>query len=64
MSVETPETPEPNWTDTTSCPFCGEHLSDPGAGFIDHVSESPECERGFEAWRTNVGGDMRGGWSG
>jgi len=50
------------WTDTGVCPFCDAELADPGAGFIDHIAESEECETGFDVWRTNVAEDVRGGW--
>ena len=26
--------------------------------------ENPNCEDGFEVWRSNVAGDLPGGWSG
>jgi len=39
-------------------------LADPGAGFIDHIHTSPECQTEFEAWRSNIAGDMGGEWSG
>ncbi|MFC4548761.1 DUF7501 family protein [Halorussus sp. GCM10023401] len=52
------------WNDPNHCPFCGTELADPGAGFVDHIDASDECESGFETWRSNVAGDIRGGWSG
>ncbi|MFB6308037.1 MAG: hypothetical protein ABEH35_01785 [Haloarculaceae archaeon] len=52
------------WNDPDSCPFCGEQLASPGAGFVDHVAESPDCEAAFGTWRTRVGDDVAGGWSG
>lgn len=52
------------WNDPEQCPFCGATLANPGVGFIDHIGENPDCESGFDAWRTNVAGDIRGGWSG
>ncbi|MFC4356921.1 hypothetical protein ACFO0N_03045 [Halobium salinum] len=63
MSVET-TTSRPQWTDTEQCPFCGDQLTDAGAGFIDHIDEEPTCESSFESWRTQVAGDMDGEWSG
>jgi hypothetical protein len=39
-------------------------LADPGAGFVEHLDDSPVCESGFETWRTSVADDMRGEWSG
>lgn len=50
------------WTDNDVCPFCDAELPDPGAGFIDHLDDSEECESGFDDWRTNVVDDVRGGW--
>lgn len=52
------------WTDPHVCPFCQTPLADPGAGFIDHIRTSPDCESGFDTWRSNVADDIRGGWSG
>lgn len=52
------------WNDPFECPFCGENLPSPGAGFVDHVSENAECEKRHENWRDNVVEDMRGGWGG
>ena len=53
-----------SWNDPNRCPFCGAALASPGAGFIDHVDDSPACETEFEHWRENVAGDVTGGWSG
>ncbi|MFC6614502.1 hypothetical protein ACFQAS_05955 [Halopenitus salinus] len=64
MSTTPSTTPTPNWSDPNDCPFCGEPLSDPGAGFVDHLAESDACEAGFDDWRENVAGDMGGEWSG
>lgn len=52
------------WSDPETCPFCGATLASPGAGFVDHVQESPDCEREFDDWRGHIAGDMAGGWSG
>ena len=60
MSVNTTTT----WGDTCTCPFCGDDLADPGAGFVDHIHERPDCESGFEIWRTNLSSDLVGEWSG
>ncbi|MEF8779722.1 MAG: hypothetical protein V5A46_03465 [Haloferacaceae archaeon] len=60
----TPSVPEPDWVGPSQCPFCGEALADPGAGFVRHLEQSPTCERGFERWRENVAGDLRGEWGG
>lgn len=56
--------PATNWTDPGTCPFCGSALATPGAGFVDHLEESPDCAAGFEVWRENLAGDMAGEWSG
>jgi hypothetical protein len=52
------------WNDPNHCPFCETELETPGAGFVDHLGESPDCQTGFEAWRSNIAGDVPGGWSG
>ena len=46
------------------CPFCESELASPGAGFVRHIEESPECRDAFETWRDRVTDDMRGGWAG
>lgn len=46
------------------CPFCGAELASPGAGFIQHVENAPDCRDAFETWRNRVTDDMRGGWAG
>jgi len=46
------------------CPFCESELASPGAGFVRHIDESPECRDAFETWRDRVTDDMRGGWAG
>lgn len=53
-----------NWTDPTTCPFCGGELASPGVGFVDHVDENAPCKVAFERWRANVAGDLAGEWSG
>jgi hypothetical protein len=52
------------WNDPNDCPFCGAALPNPAEGFIDHIHDNPDCESGFENWRTQIAGDIRGGWSG
>ena len=52
------------WGDPSDCPFCGSELPNPGAGFIDHIEENPDCEDGFETWRSNINDDICAGWSG
>jgi len=46
------------------CPFCGAELASPGAGFVRHVEDAPDCRDAFETWRDRVTDDMRGGWAG
>lgn len=53
-----------DWDDPEACPFCGTHLVDGGAGFVDHIEGSEPCRLGFEQWRENVAGDVGGEWSG
>ncbi|WP_226022794.1 DUF7501 family protein [Halomicrobium salinisoli] len=53
-----------NWSDPDTCPFCGDDLVDPGAGFVDHIGESPDCEDSWSTWRDNLAGDVRGEWAG
>ncbi|MFC7075871.1 DUF7501 family protein [Haloarcula halophila] len=52
------------WTDPDRCPFCGARLSSPGAGFVDHVQTTPECEDAFGTWRDRVDDDLVRGWTG
>lgn len=53
-----------SWSDPWTCPFCGSGLTDPGAGFIDHIEEHDDCKSSFEIWRSNLAGDLAGEWSG
>ena len=53
-----------SWSDPESCPFCGGALASPGAGFVDHVDDNPDCAERFDEWRERVAGDVRAGWSG
>ncbi|WP_276272838.1 DUF7501 family protein [Haloarcula litorea] len=52
------------WSDPTTCPFCGTELASPGAGFVDHLDDRPDCDGAFDDWRTRIGDDVRGGWGG
>ena len=52
------------WDDPNRCPFCRTELTDPGEGFLNHIEDSPVCERGFETWRRTVATDIGGEWSG
>jgi len=51
-----------DWKDPEHCPWCGAAIRDGGAGFIDHIKVSAECEAAFEAWRENIADDIRGEW--
>ncbi len=53
-----------SWTDPHQCPFCGDALASPGAGFIAHLESAPACQDAFDTWRDRVGGDVSRGWSG
>ncbi|NHN49887.1 hypothetical protein G9464_20165 [Halostella sp. JP-L12] len=55
---------DPTWSDPNTCPFCDGELSDPGAGFIDHLETSDACETSFDLWRDRVTSDIGGEWSG
>lgn len=61
---ETPSVVAHTWDNPEQCPFCLTTLEDAGAGFIDHLDESPICSEGFDQWRTSVANDMTGEWSG
>ena len=63
MSTEA-TSPRRTWDDPETCPFCGTHLTDGGAGFIDHVAISDGCSARFDIWRQQVAGDVGGEWSG
>jgi hypothetical protein len=52
------------WNDPDRCPFCGDQIPSPGAGFVDHLGESPDCESDFGDWRARITDDIRGGWAG
>lgn len=54
---------DPN-LDPDQCPFCGAQLSSAGAGFMDHVDESPECNEEFKTWRVRIAQDIQAGWAG
>lgn len=51
-------------TEPERCPFCGSDIASPGAGFMRHVENEPECRDAFDTWRDRVSDDMRGGWAG
>ena len=53
-----------HWSDTATCPFCGSELADPGAGFVDHIGASPDCQTEFDTWRENIADDLGGTWIG
>jgi hypothetical protein len=50
--------------DLDRCPFCGDGIDSPGAGFIAHLREASDCADDFERWRDRIGDDMPGGWAG
>jgi len=52
------------WSDPNHCPFCDGELESPGAGFVDHLDDSSDCEADFETWQSRIAGDVPGGWSG
>ncbi|WP_435334732.1 DUF7501 family protein [Haloarchaeobius sp. TZWWS8] len=64
MSLQTIQRDERIWDDPERCPFCGGPVSDGGAGFIDHIRLSPECEIRFKRWRDRVANDVPGEWAG
>jgi hypothetical protein len=53
-----------SWTDPGRCPFCGDRIASPGAGFIAHLGESTDCAEAFETWRDRISDDIVGGWTG
>jgi hypothetical protein len=64
MAANTDASVATSWDDPSTCPFCGAALSDPGAGFVDHLDESAACTTEFETWREHVAGDIGGEWTG
>lgn len=54
----------PSWNGTETCPFCGRSIQDPGAGFIAHTRDHPDCRSAFDGWRRRLQEDLVGGWSG
>lgn len=52
------------WSDPDYCPFCAEELTDPGAGFLDHLDDAPTCNERFTEWLESIRGDIGGEWSG
>jgi hypothetical protein len=61
---DAPDPEDVDWDDPDACPFCGERLTDGGAGFVDHAEANPECMARFEDWRENVADDVGAEWSG
>jgi hypothetical protein len=57
MSVGTPTA---NWTTEYNCPFCDGNLDNPGAAFVDHIDENPECKSGHDAWKFHLSDDFGG----
>ncbi|WP_121822951.1 DUF7501 family protein [Halostella salina] len=64
MDEEVESVAETDWSDPDRCPFCGGALSDPGAGFVDHIEESPDCAERFDQWRDAIAGDVGSEWGG
>lgn len=52
------------WSDPNQCPFCDAQLTSPGAGFVDHLEQHPDCQSRFDAWRDRITDDICGGWMG
>lgn len=44
-----------------SCYFCGGHIEDPGAGFLDHVALRVACRDRHESWMAHIDEDRPGG---
>lgn len=63
-SPDHPPRESDNWSNPDLCPFCGAQLEDGGAGFIDHVEESPVCKDRFDAWKERIRDDIGGEWGG
>ena len=53
-----------NWSDPSTCPFCSSAIADPGAGFVAHLEEAPDCASDFEARWTTLASDLAGEWTG
>jgi hypothetical protein len=53
-----------DWINPVTCPFCGDELASPGAGFVDHIHDNADCQDGFDHWRENIAGDLAGEWAG
>ncbi|WP_436900652.1 DUF7501 family protein [Halovenus halobia] len=61
MSTDTHPPPDSEpWTNPDYCPFCAAELTDPGAGFMDHLDEAPTCQRRFDEWLVRIRDDMSG----
>ncbi|WP_435076811.1 DUF7501 family protein [Halococcus sp. AFM35] len=63
MAHNSQSAPSPRWSGPKRCPFCGCELDNGGEAFVRHVDVSEECHEGFERWRTNIVGDMKGEWT-
>lgn len=44
-----------------NCMFCGQGITDEGAGFLDHISGRPGCQDAYATWVENLQGDWGGG---
>ncbi|MBX0295682.1 DUF7501 family protein [Haloarcula nitratireducens] len=63
-SHDHPQRDSPDWENPDFCPFCGAGLTDGGAGFVDHIEDSPPCEARFESWREQIADDVGSEWGG
>jgi hypothetical protein len=43
------------------CMFCHELIGDEGAGFLDHLKQSPDCEKAYRDWLDHLDEDRPGG---
>ncbi|WP_340100092.1 DUF7501 family protein [Salinibaculum salinum] len=64
MGHDHPDPSTDDWANPDFCPFCGTRLTDPGAGFIDHLDESESCRERFADWREHIADDIGSEWSG
>lgn len=64
MANSSQSAPSPEWNGPNRCPFCQYELDNGGEAFIRHVDTNEECREGFNCWRANIAGDMKGEWIG
>jgi len=55
-----------DWSDPITCPFCGDELASPGAGFVDHIHDNAESVRtgSNTGGRTSPVTSRAGEWTG